>query len=295
MMSSSCCRTALSLISLKRFPCRWACHQQNSTSVSCVSMRMTTVFCANKLFVSYIVLEKKSSRIFPNISKITVLFLVNMGTRVAFLQMLLPLTLPRILWTSSQTTPQCLVYHSQQQEDVHPLHLCFSQQVRNTILYIVSMLKLVWHLESRQLNTTPSIKFGYSVRQIWLQCAPNLVTVCAKFGYSVRQIWLQRAPNLVTSCAKFGYSVRQIWLQCASNLVTACAKFGYSVRQIWLQCAPHIQFMTPRTDVCQHCENYQVLISKAITEGDKLTLTQQFKEHVDLAQKECQYLRCIKA
>ena len=30
----------------------------------------------------------------------------------------------------------------------------------DTILYIVSMLKLVWHLEIRQLNTTPSIKFG---------------------------------------------------------------------------------------------------------------------------------------
>ena len=28
-----------------------------------------------------------------------------MGTRVAFLQMVLPLTLPRILWTSSQTMP----------------------------------------------------------------------------------------------------------------------------------------------------------------------------------------------
>ena len=90
-------------------------------------------------------------------------------------------------------------------------------------------------------------------------------------------------------CAKFGYSVRQIWLQCVSNLVTVCIKFGYSVRQIWLQCVPHIQFMTPCTDVCQHCENYRVLISKVITESDKLTLTQQFKEHVDLAQKERQY------
>ena len=32
-------------------------------------------------------------------------------------------------------------------------------------------------------------------------------------------------------------------------------------------------------------------ISKGITEDDKLTLTQQFKEHVDLAQKERQYYR----
>lgn len=77
--------------------------------------------------------------------------------------------------------------------------------------------------------------------------------------------------------------------------VEACVASGkqaakyHSFRQIWLQCVPHIQFMTPRTDVCQHCENYRVLISKAITEGDKFTLTQQFKEHVDLAQKERQY------
>ena len=61
-----------------------------------ISMRMTTVFCVNQLFVSYIVLEKKSSRIFTSISKIMVLFLVNIGTRVAFLQMVLSLTLPRI-------------------------------------------------------------------------------------------------------------------------------------------------------------------------------------------------------
>ena len=34
-----------------------------------INMRMTTVFCVNQLFVSYIVLEKKSSRIFTSISK----------------------------------------------------------------------------------------------------------------------------------------------------------------------------------------------------------------------------------
>ena len=47
--------------------------------------------------------------------------------------------------------------------------------------------------------------------------------------------------------------------------------------------------MIPHTDVWLHCENYLVLISKAITEDDKLTRTQQFKEHVDLEQKEHQY------
>ena len=77
-------------------------------------------------------------------------------------------TFDRLLWNLSQTTPQCLVYHSQQQEeDVHLLHLYFSQQVRDTTLYIISMLRLVWHPESRQPNTTPSVRFGYSVCHIF--------------------------------------------------------------------------------------------------------------------------------
>ena len=63
----------------------------------------------------------------------------------------------------------------------------------------------------------------------------------------------------------------------------------HAFRQIWLQCIPHIQFMTPRTDVCHHCENYRVLISKAVCEDDKLRLAQEFKVHVDEAQNERQH------
>ena len=74
------------------------------------------ILCKSAFCFLHCIVEK-SSRIFTSISKITVLFLVNMETRVAFLQMVLPLTLPRILWISSQTMPQCLVYHSQQQEE----------------------------------------------------------------------------------------------------------------------------------------------------------------------------------
>lgn len=51
----------------------------------------------------------------------------------------------------------------------------------------------------------------------------------------------------------------------------------HALRQIWLQCVPHIQFMTPRTDVCHHCEEYRVLICKAITEDDKLKLAEESK------------------
>ena len=47
--------------------------------------------------------------------------------------------------------------------------------------------------------------------------------------------------------------------------------------------------MTPHSDVCHHCETYRVLISKAVCEDDKLRLAEEFKVHVDEAQKERQH------
>ena len=44
--------------------------------------------------------------------------------------------------------------------------------------------------------------------------------------------------------------------------------------------------MTPRTDVCETCENFRVLISTAVLEDEKLSLSEQFQSHVNLAQKE---------
>ena len=35
----------------------------------------------------------------------------------------------------------------------------------------------------------------------------------------------------------------------------------------------HIQSMTPRTDVCSSCENYRVLISNAVLEDEKISLS----------------------
>ena len=63
----------------------------------------------------------------------------------------------------------------------------------------------------------------------------------------------------------------------------------HSFRQIWLHCVPHIKFMTPRTDVCETCENFRVSISTAVLEDEKLSLSEQFQSHVNLAQKERQY------
>jgi len=147
-----------------------------------------------------------------------VLLSVNMGIRVAFPQMLLPLKPFEILWISSQTMQQYLVFHSQPLgEDELLLHLC------------------TYQLYSEEYNT---------VHQKYFEA-------CVASG--------KRA-----------------------------AKY-HSFRNIWLQCLPHIRFMTPRTDVCHHCEDYRVLISKATSEVDKVRLAQEFKEHVELAQKEQQY------
>ena len=89
--------------------------------------------------------------------------------------------------------------------------------------------------------------------------------------------------------ASEGYNtVHQKYFEACVASGKRAAKY-HSFRNIWLQCLPHIQFMTPRTDVCHHCEDYRVLISKATSEVDKVRLAQEFKEHVELAQKERQY------
>ena len=52
--------------------------------------------------------------------------------------------------------------------------------------------------------------------------------------------------------------------------------------------------MKPREDVCQKCDSYRILIMQSTTEEDKLTYTQDFKAHVEEAQKERQYyLDCM--
>ena len=78
--------------------------------------------CKSAICFLHCIGEKILKNNLSSILKITVSFLVNMGTRVAFLQILSSLTLSRILWNLSQTTPQCLVYHSQQQEEDMRIH-----------------------------------------------------------------------------------------------------------------------------------------------------------------------------
>ena len=67
-----------------------------------------------------------------------------------------------------------------------------------------------------------------------------------------------------------------------------------SFLDVWHKCLPHIIFMTPRTDVCESCENYRVAIRQAVTEFDKKRLLAEFSAHVEVAQKECDaYLAAI--
>ena len=63
----------------------------------------------------------------------------------------------------------------------------------------------------------------------------------------------------------------------------------------WHQCVPHIIFMTPRTDVCQRCENFRISIQRAVSEECKKTLLAEFSMHLEVAQKERDtYLLAIK-
>ncbi len=72
----------------------------------------------------------------------------------------------------------------------------------------------------------------------------------------------------------------------------ACTEKGKTFMQYrsfidaWHQCLPHIVFMTPRTDVCQTCENYRINIQRAMSEDEKKRLLSEFSMHLEVAQKE---------
>lgn len=49
---------------------------------------------------------------------------------------------------------------------------------------------------------------------------------------------------------------------------------------IWRQCLPHIKIATPRDDVCAVCEKDRKQIMDAVTEEEKLSATENMKEHI---------------
>ena len=94
--------------------------------------------------------------------------------------------------------------------------------------------------------------------------------------------------------ASEGYNtVHPKYLHVCAEEGEQAAKY-HAFHSIWIKCLPHVKFMTPRTDVCHHCESFRVSLTNSVTETEKITTMQEFTHHVELARLECQYyLDCI--
>ena len=89
--------------------------------------------------------------------------------------------------------------------------------------------------------------------------------------------------------ASEGYNtVHQKYLQVCAEEGEQAAKY-HAFRLIWIKCLPHIKFMTPRTDVCHHCESFRVSLTNSVTETEKITTVQEFTHHIELSRLERQY------
>ncbi|XP_070565258.1 uncharacterized protein [Ptychodera flava] len=65
-------------------------------------------------------------------------------------------------------------------------------------------------------------------------------------------------------------------------------------KNVWKDCVPHIQTISPKTDVCVKCEEFRNKIMFASSEDDKLLFTSQYNEHVMKAQKRREfYKNCV--
>ncbi|KAJ8317256.1 hypothetical protein KUTeg_005160 [Tegillarca granosa] len=62
-------------------------------------------------------------------------------------------------------------------------------------------------------------------------------------------------------------------------------------RNVWKQCVPHIQFVRLRTDVCHVCEKHRKSIQEAVTEDEKLQISESFAKHIQYAQLERDYYK----
>lgn len=122
----------------------------------------------------------------------------------------------------------------------------------------------------------------------------NIVTFITHFAelHSLPQPAAQRghaATALIHLAASEGYNTVH------KKYVEACAEGGlnaakyHAFRNVWLKCIPHIKFMTPRTDVCYHCENFRVEIMHAVLEEDKTRFAKEFQTHIEEAQSEREY------
>ena len=62
---------------------------------------------------------------------------------------------------------------------------------------------------------------------------------------------------------------------------------GYhAFRLTWKKHCPSVKFMTPREDVCATCEYHRELVTAAHTEEEKLEDSENFRMHIEDAQRE---------
>ncbi|XP_077983871.1 uncharacterized protein LOC144438632 [Glandiceps talaboti] len=66
-------------------------------------------------------------------------------------------------------------------------------------------------------------------------------------------------------------------------------------KNIWKDCVPHIQSISPQTDVCFKCEDFRKKIMYATSEADKLSVTAKYNEHVQKAKERREFYKlCVK-
>ena len=85
--------------------------------------------------------------------------------------------------------------------------------------------------------------------------------------------------------ASFTYKrVHELYTESCGQFVRAVKLSSFCA--IWHQCFPHIQFMTPRTDVCDRCEKHRLKVNDAVTEEEKTAALAAFTAHLHNAKME---------
>ena len=141
----------------------------------------------------------------------------------------------------------------------------------------------------------PPNVFSFSIVNRIVSFTSNYATVNGLPQHAARSGREGTAPTFLP--ASEGYNtVHQkynMYLQVCAEEGEQAAKY-HAFRSIWIKYLSHIKFMTPRTNVCQHCENFRVCLTNSVTETEKMAIMQEFTHHIELARSECQYyLECI--
>ena len=69
----------------------------------------------------------------------------------------------------------------------------------------------------------------------------------------------------------------------------------HAFTNIWNSCCPHVKISQPKDDVCHKCELLRKQIMDARTEDEKLRAIEEFRAHINMAQRErLVYKDCVK-